>query len=114
MKPTERLNQQLKAMMATLAEIPETDMPGNAAYYLNRVVQLVADKGVDEPLVTSYWHFEDLDWLLCGRADAEGYTPTNRDYARKLFALVSGTHNAEIGINWDVLRCASECLTDGA
>ncbi|MDD5394305.1 MAG: hypothetical protein PHE17_14925 [Thiothrix sp.] len=103
MTPTELLNQQLEAMMATLAEIPETDMPGNAAHYLNRLVRLVANNGVDEPMVTSYWYTEDFDSVLEDRGEE---CPIDRGYARKLFALIDRTHNAEIGINWDVLKCA--------
>lgn len=120
MEPTELLNQQLEAMMITLAQIPETDMPGNAAHYLNRLVHLIANNGVDEPMVTSYWYTEDFDELLNANTDddsgdgedddskdgEEGCVRINRDYARKLFALIDRTHNAEIGINWDVLKCA--------
>jgi hypothetical protein len=110
MEPTELLNQQLKAMMITLAQIPETDMPGNAAHYLNRLVHLIANNGVDEPMVTYYWYTKDFDELRNGDVDddAEGYTHINRDHASRLFALIDRTHNAEIGINWDVLRCALE------
>jgi hypothetical protein len=109
MKPTALLNQQLEAMMITLNQIPETDLPGNAAYYLNHLVHLVANNGVDEPLVGKFWHQEDLNERLQERDMVS--QPVTREHARELFAMIDRTHDAEMGINYGVLDCAlEECL----
>lgn len=103
MKTTlETLNAQLEAVIATLATIPEAEQPGNAAYYLNKLAHWVANQGVDEPMVAPVWSKEDFDEL------DEGRPSVSRDEARKMFALIDHTHNAEIGVNWDVLKCALE------
>lgn len=109
MTPVEQLTQQLEAMMLTLNQIPETDMEGNAAYYLNKLVHLVANQGVDEPMVGRFWYEDDFNELL-GEEGEPPDEPITRERARDLFALIDRSHDATVGINWEVLQCA---LDDG-
>lgn len=109
MKPVEQLTRQLEALMITLNQIPETDEEGNAAYYLNKLVHLIANHGVDEPVVCRFWYRDDFDELLSGN-DEPPAESISRDRARALFALIDRSHDASIGINYDVLQAA---LDDG-
>ncbi|MBJ6611522.1 MAG: hypothetical protein JG718_14265 [Candidatus Thiothrix moscowensis] len=89
------LQQQLDHLLSTLSSVPETEKPGNAAYYLAKLARYVINRGVDYPMVTAIWVHEDLEEV------AE--ENISEDKASKLFAHIDRTHNAEIGINWDVL-----------
>lgn len=95
---TVTLKRQLDELLITLLSIPESQRPGNAAYYLNRISQYVINQGADCPMVASIWLQEDFDELT---EDA-----ISSDKARELFALIDRRHDAEIGINWDVLNAA--------
>jgi hypothetical protein len=92
------LERQLDALLATLSSIPESQKPGNAAYYLNRISQYVVNRGVDCPMVASIWLEEDFDELT--------ENTIGSDKARELFGIIDRRHDAEIGINWDVLNAA--------
>ena len=114
MTPVEQLTQQLEALMITLNQIPETDEEGNAAYYLNKLVHLVANQGVDEPMVATFWFDDDFNELL-GEEGEPPDEPISRDRARELFALIDRSHDAHIGVNWDVLEAALDSnLAGGA
>lgn len=93
-----KLEQQLETLMLSLRDIPESSQPGNAAYYLSRLAEIVAARGVNEPLVAALWLKSDL----------EENDTLEKDHARRVFAHIDRTHNAEIGINWDVLNNALE------
>lgn len=108
MNAIEVLNAQLEAVINTLATIPESGQVGNAAHYLNELAHWVVSQGVDEPLIAKIWSQEDFDALSDEDEPDENRPAINRDDARAAFALIDRTHNAEIGVNWDVLRCALE------
>lgn len=107
MTPVEQLSQQLEALMITLNQIPETDEEGNAAHYLNKLVHLVANQGVDEPMVAVFWFDDDFNELL-GEEGEPPEEPISREQARALFAFIDSSHDANIGINWNVLESALE------
>lgn len=107
MTPVEQLAQQLEALMITLNQIPATDGEGNAAHYLNKLVHLVANQGVDEPMVAICWFDDDFNELL-GEEGEPPAEPISRERARELFAFIDSSHDANIGINWDVLESALE------
>lgn len=104
-----QLNQQLSALLDTLMHIPESGLEGNAAHYLEKLARVVLNNGADEPMVASLWYGEDFDAVLeedSEDEDDEGHPPISRDHARAMFAGIDRHHNAEVGINWDVLRDA--------
>ena len=105
MTPVEQLAQQLEALMITLNQIPATDGEGNAAHYLNKLVHLVANQGVDEPMVGTFWYDDDFNELL-GEEGEPPEEPITRNRARELFALIDRSHDAYVGVNWDVLQSA--------
>ena len=105
---TENLNAQLEALINTLAAIPATGQPGNASHYLDKLAHWVMNQGVDEPLAVAIWSQEDLDQVQ----DEAGEPRISRDQARRSFALIDRTHNTEIGINWDVLKCAIDSVQE--
>ena len=92
------LKRQLEALLTTLSSISASQQPGNAVYYLNRISQYVVNRGVDCPMVAGIWLEEDFDELT--------ENTIGSDKARELFALIDRRHDAEIGINWDVLNAA--------
>lgn len=92
------LKRQLDELLTTLNFIPEAQHEGNAGYYLKRIADYTAHLGVNEPMVASIWLQEDLEEV------AE--TPIDRNTARHVFASIAHNHDAEIGINWDVLSYA--------
>lgn len=100
MNMKEQLDQQLSALLDTLMHIPESGLEGNAAHYLEKLARVVLNHGADEPMVASLWYDEDF-------IELDG-SPVSRDHARAMFAGIGRHHNAEIGINWDVLKAARE------
>lgn len=89
------LQQRLDQLLSVLSSVPEADKPGNAACYLAKLARYVINCGVDYPMVADIWVHGDLKDV----AEAE----ISADRARRLFAHIDRTLNAEIGINWDVL-----------
>lgn len=98
LKNKELLKRQLDDLLTTLNFITEAQREGNAAYYLKRIAEYVSHCGADEPMAASIWLQEDLEEV------AEH--PISRDKAREIFAQISHYHDAEVGINWDVLSSA--------
>lgn len=92
------LKQQLNQLLTTLSFTPEAKQAGNAAYYLERLAQYVSNLGADEPMVASIWLQEDLE--VIAKQSLE------RDKSRQIFTQIDRTHDANIGINWDVLSYA--------
>lgn len=94
------LKQQLDQLLTTLSFIPEAKQAGNAAYYLERLANYVSNLGTDEPMVVSLWLQEDLAEIAKQSVE--------RNTARQVFARIDHTHDANIGVNWEVLGCALE------
>ena len=98
LKTEELLKRQLDELLTTLNFIPESQQAGNAAYYLKRIAEYVSHLGNDEPMVASIWMQEDLEEIAKQNI--------NRDAARQIFAHINRSHDANIGINWEVLSYA--------
>jgi len=98
LKTEDLLKRQLDELLTTLNFMPESQQAGNAAYYLKRIADYVSHLGVDEPMVASLWFTEDLEEV--------SESTIEREQARHIFAVIDRHHNAEVGINWDVLEYA--------
>ncbi|MDD5391610.1 MAG: hypothetical protein PHE17_01190 [Thiothrix sp.] len=95
---TTELMNQLDRLLTLLLSVPESERPSNAAYYLAKLARYTINRGADYPMIASVWSHGDFEDLT--------EEEISSDRARKLFALIDRTHNAEIGINWDVLNAA--------
>lgn len=94
------LNAQLEALIETLTAIPESQQPGNGAYYLLTLAKAVGCDGVDAPMVADIWLMDSLE----SHAEELGKPIPTREQARTAYALIDHELDANQGITWSSLE----------
>jgi hypothetical protein len=62
---------------------------------------------VNKDTIEIIWHVEDI----IGCAEGMGMK-ISLEKAREVLQFIHDTHDASIGVNWDVIRCALEGVSD--
>jgi hypothetical protein len=83
---------------------PESDIGiENLAHYL-QLLESSSWRSIPDPeRICHIWHVDDVLSLNKG---------LDRTQARSVLQLVAETHNAEVGINWEVLSIAADIVLD--
>jgi hypothetical protein len=83
---------------------PESDIGiENLAHYL-QLLESSSWRSIPDPdRICHVWHVDDVLSLNKG---------LDRTQARSVLQLVAETHNAEVGINWEVLSIAADLVLD--
>jgi predicted RNA polymerase sigma factor len=96
------LNAQLEALIAALETVPESEQPGNGAYYLLSVAKAVGCDGVDAPMVADIWLLDSIE----SAAEEAGVPIPTRDQARAIYAKIDSEMDSNEGITWSTLEAA--------
>jgi hypothetical protein len=71
------------------------------------IAELKRSYNMDDLVYAPLWTGQDVEQTKAG-STVENPPRLPDEYIRKVFNLIDRTHNAEIGVNWDVIECAIE------
>jgi len=77
----------------------EVDIPANGS---KAEAEAAVKRHFDPEWIASWWHISDVHSCANGWGDDDAHEITD-DEAAEVLRLAEKHHNAELGINWDVL-----------